>query len=197
MGPEIIARNYAETLLSLATRHGGAATVDEYGVAISDVAELLEKEPLVREFLETPRVDLAAKERALTASFGGRVPDLFLRFLIVVVQKRRQGVLRDIADQYHALVDESRGRVRAEIILARKADAGLQQEIVTSLERRLGRTVVPIFRIDPTIVGGIIVRVGGQILDGSLRRRTAGLRQRLLGARMPAAVGSSGAREIQ
>jgi F-type H+-transporting ATPase subunit delta len=192
MGPQIIARNYAETLLALANRHGGDATVDQYGVAIDEVAELLEKEPLVREFLETPRVDLATKERALQASFGGRVPDLFLRFLIVVVQKRRQGVLRAIAQEYHNLVDESRGRVRAEIILAREADAGLQQEIVTGLERRLGRTVVPIFRIDPSLMGGIIIRVGGQILDGSLRRRTAGLRQRLLNVRMPAAAGASG-----
>lgn len=191
MGPEIIARNYAETLLALANRHGGDATVDQYGVAIDDVAELLEKEPLVREFLETPRVDLAAKERALTASFGGRVPDLFLRFLIVVVQKRRQGVLRAIAHEYHNLVDASRGRVRAEIILAREADPALQQEIVTSLQRRLGKTVVPLFSIDPSLIGGIIIRVGGQILDGSLRRRTAGLRQRLMRAQMPAASSSA------
>lgn len=196
MGPDLIARNYAETLLALATRHGGDQAVDEYARAIEEVAEMLDQEPLIREFLETPRVDVAAKKRALEASFGGRVPDLFLRFLLVTVEKRRQGVLRAIAQQYHALVDESRGRVRAEILLAREADEGLRGEIVSSLERRLGKEVIPTFRIDPSLGGGILVRAGGQVLDGSLRRRIAGLRRRLLESRIgatvvPASLGSS------
>ena len=189
MGPDLIARNYAETLLALATRHGGDDAVDEYARAIDEVAEILEQEPMVREFLETPRVDVAAKKRAIEASFGGRVPDLFLRFLLVTVEKRRQGVLRAIATQYHALVDESRDRARAEILLAREADEGLRAEIVASLERRLGKRVIPTFRVDPSLGGGIIVRVGGQILDGSLRRRTAGLRRHLLETRMGAPAG--------
>jgi F-type H+-transporting ATPase subunit delta len=186
MGPDLIARNYAETLLALALRHGGDAVVDEYGDALDEVAELLRTEPLIQEFLDTPRVDVEAKKRALKASFGGRVPDLFLRFLLVTVEKRRQGVLRQIAEQFHALVDDSRGRVRAEIVLAREADDTLRDEIVRSLERRTGKLVIPSFRVDPSLVGGIVVRIGGQILDGSLRRRTAGLRRRLLETRIAA-----------
>jgi F-type H+-transporting ATPase subunit delta len=189
MGPTIIARNYAETLLELAARHGGERTVDEYAEAIEEVADLLEREPLVREFLETPRVDIEGKKRALQASFGGRVPDLFLRFLLLVVEKRRQGVLREIAEQYHLLVDEARGRVRAEVQLARPADAKLQREIVASLERRLGLTVIPTFAVEPALIGGIVIRVGGEVLDGSLRRRAAGLRRRLIEAKIPAATG--------
>jgi F-type H+-transporting ATPase subunit delta len=192
VGPTIIARNYAETLLTLARRHGGEATVDEYGDAIDEVAELLRHEPLVREFLETPRVDIAAKKGALRASFGGRVPDLFLRFLLVAVEKRRQGALPEIAEQYHRLVDESRGRARAEIVLAHEPDEELKREIIATLERRLGRTVVPTFSVDRALGGGIVIRVGGEILDGSLRRRAAGLRRRLLEVRIPAAAALGG-----
>lgn len=188
MGPTIIARNYAETLLALARRHGGEETVDEFASAVDQVAEILRREPLVREFLETPRIDTEAKKRALRASFEGRVPDLFLRFLLVVVEKRRQALLRDIAEQYHELVDESRGRVRAQITLARDPDEVLRREIVGTLERRLGREVLASFRVDPSLIGGIVIRVGGQVLDGSLRRRTAGLRRALLNARIPAAA---------
>jgi F-type H+-transporting ATPase subunit delta len=190
MGPQIIARNYAETLLEVAQRHGGAATVDAYSTALDEVADLLRQEPLVREFLETPRVDLDAKKRALRASFGGYVPDLFLRFLLVVVSKRRQALLQEIAKQYHLLVDEVRGRVRAEIVLAREADPQLRGEIIASLERRLGKEVVPTFTVDPTLGGGIMVRLGGEILDGSLRRRAIGLRRRLESARLPALAAS-------
>jgi F-type H+-transporting ATPase subunit delta len=191
MGPTIIARNYAETLLALAQRHGGDEAVDEYGDAIGEVAELLEREPLVREFLETPRVDLAGKKRALQASFGGRVPDLFLRFLMVVVAKRRQTLLREIAEQYRFLVDDARGRARAEIVLALEPDEALRAEIVSGLERRLDKQVVPTFHVDPSLLGGILVRVGGQTMDGSLRRRAVGLRRRLLEVEVPGPNGGA------
>src|SRR5690606_7703156 len=118
----IIARNYAETLLALPHRRDGDATVEDYGAANGGVADLLHREPLIREFLETPRVDAEAKKNAVTASFKGRIPDVVLRFLLVVLEKRRQGALRQIAEQYQELVDEERGRVRAEIVLAREPD---------------------------------------------------------------------------
>ena len=188
MASTIIARNYAETLLALAQRNGGDAAVDQYGVAIEEVSELLRREPLVRDFLETPRVDLDKKTKALEASFRGRVPDLFLRFLVVVVEKRRQGLLQEIAAQYHLLVDEARGRLRADITLAAEADETLKREIVSSLERRIGKTIVPTFTVDRSLIGGIVVRVGDEILDGSLGRRVAGLRRKLLETRLPAAV---------
>ena len=185
MGPTIIARNYAETLLTVAQRHGGDRAVDEFAVAIDDVAALLRGDARVRQFLQTPRIGLEDKKRVIRSAFGGRVPEHLLRFLLVVVEKRRQGLLPQIADEYRALVDELRGRTRAEITLATEPSAELQRELVSTLERRLGRAVLPSFKVDPAIVGGTILRVGDQILDGSVRRRLAALRRRLLEARMP------------
>lgn len=182
MGPSLIARNYAETLLTLAQRHGGDETVDAYGSAIDEVADLLRREPLIREFLETPRVDAEAKKKAIRASFGGRVPDLFLRFLLVMVEKRRQTLLGEVAREYHRLVDVARGRVRAEIAVPAQPDPELERDIVASLERRYGRTVIPTFRVDPALIGGVVIRAEGEILDGSFRRRVANLRRRLLSA---------------
>jgi F-type H+-transporting ATPase subunit delta len=191
MGPTVIARNYAETLFDLALRHGGEATVDEYLSAIDDVAGILENEPLVRDFLDTPRVSLEAKKRALEASFRGRVPDLFLRFLIVVVEKRRQAVIGEIAEQYRRLVDEARGRVRAEVVLAREVGEEFRREIVARLEQRTGKSVAAEFSVDPSLIGGVVVRIDGEVLDGSLRRRASGLRRRMIRAKLPAA-GSPG-----
>lgn len=188
MGPTIIARNYAETLLTLAERNGGEEMVDGFGAAIEEVAELLRQEPRIRAFLQSPRVDIGAKQEALRASFAGRVPELFLRFLLVVVEKRRQGLFTQIADEYRAMVDERRGRLRADIRLAHAPDEALQREIVGTLERRFGKTVVPDFQVDPELVGGVVIRVGGEILDGSFRRRVATLRRRLSEVRLPQPV---------
>lgn len=183
MGPTIIARNYAETLLDLARRNGGEPTVDEFATAMDEVADLLRREPRVERFLATPRIGADEKKQAVRSAFGGRVPELLLRFLLVVIEKRRQGLLRRIAEEYHALVDEARGRVRAEITLAAPADEVMEREIVASLERKLGKTVVPRFAVDPALLGGLLVRVGDQILDGSVRRRLHDLRRHMLSGR--------------
>lgn len=182
MGPTIIARNYAETLITLARRDGGDAAVDAYGGALDEVAQLLRQEPRIREFLATPRVSTEDRKRAIRGTFEGRVPESFLRFLLVVVDKRRQTLLPEIAIEYRDLVDQLRGRVRAHITLARDADARLREEIVAALEKRIGQTVIPSFSTDPTLLGGVLIRVGDQLYDGSLRRRIAGLKRKMMAA---------------
>ena len=63
------------------------------------------------------------------------------------------------------------GRTRVKVTLAAEPDAALQTEIARSLEAKLGLAVVPTFAVDPQLIGGIVVRVGDQVLDGSVRRR--------------------------
>lgn len=186
MRAEAIARNYADTLMALAQRHGGRETAEEYLRAIEDLAALLENEPRVREFLETPRVSGVQKQRALRASLAGRVPELFLRFTLVVLEKRRQSLFREIALAYRARVDEMLGRTRVQVTISHAPDAALQQEVVGALEARLGKTVIAEFTTDPELLGGMVVRMGDQILDGSIRSRAANLRRRLLETEIPA-----------
>ena len=190
MRPSVVARNYAETLLALARRSGDGA-VDAFDSAIADVAGVLEREPRIRAFLETPRVDAEAKKKALRASFGGRIPEPVLRFLLVVVDKRRQGILREIAVAFHDLVDQIHGRVRARITLAEPPDDALRVEIVRALEQRLGKRVLPSWETDRDMVGGVVVRVGDQILDGSVRSRLAALHRRLLATELPTTLGAT------
>ncbi|HEV2148306.1 MAG TPA: ATP synthase F1 subunit delta [Longimicrobiaceae bacterium] len=186
MRAEAIARNYAETLLALAQRHGGLATAQAYLGAIEDLATLLEREPRVREFLETPRVSREQKQQALRATLAGRVPDLFLRFTLLVVEKGRQGLFREIALAYRDRVDELLGQVRVQVAISHEPDALLQEEIRRALEARLGKKVIAEYRVDPELLGGLIVRMGDEILDGSVRSRAAHLRRRLLETRLPA-----------
>jgi len=183
----IIARNYAETLLALARREGGEEMVDRYAASLADVTDVIREEPRVRRFLESPRIDGEGKKQAIRASFAGRVPEPLLRFLYVVVDKRREALLGEIGDAYEQLVDEARGRVRAEVSLPREPDDAMRTSVIRALEQRSGRSVVAQFVVDPALLGGVKIRLGDEILDGSVRRQIARLRRRLLEVDLPPA----------
>ena len=181
MRDQTVARNYAETLFELASRNEG---LERYQEGIEVVARLLEENPSFRLFLETPRIAADDKKNVLRKSFGGAVPKPLLNFLLVVLDKRRQRLLREIARQYHDLVDERMNRVHAEVTVARPLDDEALKVVSQRLTALLGKTAIPHVRVKPEILGGIIVRAGDTIYDGSLRRRLEGMRRQLLGAEL-------------
>jgi F-type H+-transporting ATPase subunit delta len=172
-----IARNYAEALVTLAQR---ANDLDGWGRMIDEVAQLVTTDVRVRRFLESPRVPAEAKKEILRKAFGDRMPRLMVRFLEALIANRRQLLIPEIASEYAALVDESLGRVRAEVTLAREPQPGEVEAIAASLSKTLGRTAVAHVRVNPDIVGGVIVRVGDWVKDGSVRRRLGVLKSKLV-----------------
>ena len=172
-----IARNYAEALVTLAQRAGD---LDGWGRMIDAVAQLVRNDIQIRRFLESPRVSVTAKKEILRNAFQDRMPRLMVRYLEALVQNRRQLLIPEIASEYATLVDESLGRVRADITLAREPQPGEVEAIAASLSRTLGRTAVALVRVNPDIIGGVIVRVGDYVKDGSVRRRLGALKARLV-----------------
>ena len=176
-----IARNYAEALLALARKAGD---LPGWGRMLTDVASAVEHDVRLRRFLEAPQVSAQRKNEILGRAFADRVPTLFLRFLQKLVSNRRQLLIPVIASEYLALVDEIEGRVHAQVTVARPLDAAGEAALATQLSRAVGKTVVPHVTVNPAILGGVVVRVGDTVMDGSVRRRLGTLRTRLLaGAR--------------
>ena len=172
-----IARNYAEVLVSLARK---ANDLEGWGRMVHDVAVAARKGGAFHQFLETPRVSSDDKNAVLGRAFQDRMPRLFVRFLQTLVNNRRQMMIPAIAEEYSALVDAEVGRVHAYVTVARESDASVQALIEKELSRALGKTVVPHLNVDPSILGGLVVRVGDTVMDGSVRRRLAALRNRML-----------------
>jgi F-type H+-transporting ATPase subunit delta len=177
MRDSTIARNYAEALVTLAER---ANDLDGWGRMIDDVAQLVSHDARVRRFLESPRTPVVAKQAILRRAFQDRMPTLMVRFLTAVVQNRRQLLIPGIASEYASLVDERLGRVRADVTLARAPQPGEVEAIAASLSKTLGRTAVAQVRVNPEIIGGVIVRVGDYVKDGSVRRRLNVLKSKLV-----------------
>lgn len=173
-----IARNYAAALFELGERTGDT---ERYADLIEAVAGAVEADDRIKLVLESPRVPKSRKGELLAAALEGRAPQQFVRFLQAVVRRGRQGVLSGIAREYLALVDIKFNRVHASVVTAREPDQALQNEIKRRLGDVLSKEVLAHFRTDPAILGGVIVRVGDRVMDGSLRRKMVRLRRRMLG----------------
>jgi F-type H+-transporting ATPase subunit delta len=175
-----IARNYAETLLELARRAGD---LRGWGQAIDDVADAVQNNRTLRLFLESPRVSAAQKNRILGRAFEGQLPPVFVRYLQALVSHRRQMLLLQIAREYHDLVDQVEGRLHASVTVAEEPGDRDRRAISKELSRAYGKEVVPHFVVNRAILGGVVIRVGDTVLDGSLRRRLTTLRSRMLAQR--------------
>jgi len=177
MNDVTIGRNYAETLLVLAKREGRQ---EEWGTLIESIARAMQEDQTLKTFLESPKLAASRKIEILAKALGKRVPPLFLRFLETVIMKRRQMVIPEIASEYRALIDESEDRVHANVTVAREPAEPDRDALKRQLSRLFGKRVVPHFSINPAILGGVIIKVGDTVIDGSVRRRLATLRSRML-----------------
>jgi F-type H+-transporting ATPase subunit delta len=173
---ETIARNYAETLFELGEQSGNT---ERYVDLLDAVVAAIEQSPQIQATLMSPKVPKSEKSRMLGQALRA-VPREFVLFLQALVKRGRQQILREIANEYLALLDRKLDRVRAGVTLAHQPDEKLKRTIQELLSRQMGKQVLPAFSVDPEILGGTIVRVGERVLDGSLRRRMTRLRRQLL-----------------
>jgi F-type H+-transporting ATPase subunit delta len=173
---QTVARNYAEVLFDIAGRSGQP---ERYAELIDAVAAAVQTIPRVQAVLMSPRIPKSEKARFLGAALKDTPRD-FVLWLQALVKRGRQGILREVASEYLALVDEKMNRVRASVTLARQPDEKLRRTIEENLGRQLDKQVIATYLVEPDILGGAIIRVGDRVLDGSVRRRMTKLRRQLL-----------------
>ncbi len=173
-----IARNYAEALFQVGERND---ETERFADLLDALAGAIETDEHIRVVLESPRVSKRQKSQILRRALEGLAPEPFLRFLEAVVKRGRQGILPAISREFEGLVDIKFNRVHAGIVLAREPDAALRDEIRDRLSEILAKDVVTHIRTDPGIIGGIVVRVGDRVMDGSIRRKLKRLRRQMLG----------------
>ena len=175
-----VARRYAKALLDLAARDG---IIAEVGAQLRQHQELLVAHAEVQKVLNNPSVHGRIKRSILAALLERTQPLPLLRnFLLLLLQKDRLRYLEQIVWHYQRLADERLGRVAVEVITAVELEPewyeALAQKIAAATQKRevnLER------RVDPSILGGVVVRVDHLIVDGSLQGQLARLREELIG----------------
>lgn len=175
-----IARVYAESLLELAEARGGDG-IAEVGAEIAALAEIARGDPAFAEFLRSPVVDATSREASLRRTLDGRASSLVRDFVLVLNRKGRLGEFLNVAVAYEALVQEKLGRVEVDVWTA---SGPVGEDLLASLRGKVREATGkdPVFRlhVDPAMIGGIRLRIGDRLLDGSVATRLAGLRRHLL-----------------
>ena len=143
------------------------------------LAQALESQEFA-EYLDAPQVPADAKIAVIKDSLGDSVGPLALNLLSLLASRSIVPVMPGIAEQYQRMLDGHRGVEQAEIVSAVSLDDERRRKITDLLRGMVGREVRVSPRVDPGIIGGILVRVGDLLIDGSTRTRVERLRRDLV-----------------
>lgn len=175
MKNEVVARPYARALFDLTREQNKEEQVAR---ELGDVLMIWDGDREFREFVRRPEVPVVAKREAVERIFGD-LDRVTARLLAIVIDKHREDILSTIYEMYRSLWDDSRGIIHAQVIAASVLTEDQQRLLGDALGRTTGRTVEIAVKRDQSLMGGVVVRIGDRVLDGSLARRLAVLVDRL------------------
>jgi len=171
----VVDRVYANALFEAAQEQGKLEVIREQ---LREVVDAEAQVPELRELLRNPQVDPRARAAALEDVLEG-AEQLLRNFLLLLADKGRTGQLEEIAREFERLVAEHEGVVHAELTTAVELSDEEAQELLGQIEQASGRKVDATRRVDPELIGGIVLQVGSHRLDASVRGRLERLRRQL------------------
>jgi len=166
MATSTIARRYAEAYFDLAEQ---AHELAAWRAGLARSAAVL-SDRRVALILHNPRLRMAERTRFALEVLDD-VAEPARNLVRLLLERKRIRILPVVLEHYDLLVDRATGVVRAEVTSAVPVNAALEKSITTTLRRRLGADVQTVVREDPALIGGLVVRVGDRVIDGSVRTR--------------------------
>lgn len=171
-----ISRRYAKALFEIAL---AGNNVDTLEVELKGIVKAIDETADFKRLLFHPQIRPEEKKAMVNQIFAGKISSSALDFINFLVDRRREEYIQEIADKYILLANEYRNIIAAKVTTA----VGLSPEEVEQLNARLakvtGKNVQLTTEIDATIMGGVIVRIGDTIMDGSVANKLNSLKQKL------------------
>jgi len=172
-----LALRYAEALYELAAEKQALASVEK---DLAGLEENLAAYGDLANLLYHPQVPAEAKKDTVVKVFGPHVSDYVRNFLLVLIDKRREAALPAIIKEYRALANEARNIAEAEVTTAAPLAEEERAALTAKLSAATGKNIVLKTRVDAGIIGGVVVKLGDKLIDGSVVRQLAALRAALL-----------------
>ena len=171
-----IARRYAGAIFDIGMKQN---TLDRTLEDVHEIAKLFSIRKLAY-LLREPNIPAERKETAIRQGLASKVLPTSLNLALLVVQRELVDVMPNIARELNQLVLNHKNEAKAEVTTATQLDKTTQSQVQRALERMTGKKIQLETRIQPNILGGVVARVGDQVIDGSVERRLKLLQQQLL-----------------
>jgi len=172
-----VAKKYSTALFNIVREKG---LIDKAYVQFRQLDDLVKQDDSLLQFLLAPHILDQNKIALVRDVFGSRLEPLFLEFLLVLIDKHRIGFLHDIIEEFRAQVAEAHGIVVARVTTVVPLDDGARRKLIEKLAAKTGKKIELDEKVDPSILGGTIVILGDQIIDGSVRHKLSLLRDELM-----------------
>ena len=172
-----ISRRYAKALMLISREDG---KTDQYQSELESVIGLFDEQKDFESALINPLYNKNQRRKVLTSVLAAtQLSGVMKSFLILLFDKGRIGFLRDIASFYRDLADELKGVVKARVISATGLPAGAVNKIKKALSKKFGKNIVLKVEKDPSLIGGIVTKIGDLVLDGSVKTQLMNLKETL------------------
>ena len=181
MDDQIIPRKYATALFNAALKENA---IDQVAGDMASLGQLISHDGRFVKYLESPQVPTGDKRSVLKSTFEKRISSATYRFLRLVLDKKRVNYLPKMAVEFEDLVRQHKGIVRAQVTTAVPLERDQADRLAGELGRITGKTVEIDSRVDPGVLGGVIVAYDNQIIDRSVRRGLDDLRETLMKVRV-------------
>ncbi len=178
------ARRYAEAVFELAVEPGPAGpadTIDAWSRDLQTIADFASEADVAR-VLESGRVPASEKLRLVTAALEPHVSALAMNLVKLLAARNKLHVSRQIFEAFRERADDHRGIAHATVTTAVPLADGERQAIATRLSTLTGKRVDVTPVVDEAIIGGVVARIGDQLIDGSTRTKLIALKRRLASA---------------
>jgi F-type H+-transporting ATPase subunit delta len=171
-----IARRYAEAAFELGVEH---QTLDRWLNDLRTIADYLGARQLTF-ILSEPNIQFERKEQVIRDLLQNKVQKDALGLALLIVERQHVEGVKAVRDEFERLYDNYLGQAHAELTTAAPLDDDLREQVKADLQRVTGKRIILHERVDPSILGGAIARVGDTLIDGSVRRKLSLLRQQIL-----------------
>ncbi len=161
-----VALRYAQALLNVAVERD---LVDGLQESFNSLLAATAQHPDLRVFMQSPQVPTREKKALIRKLFEGKVEDVLLHYLELLLDKGRLMHLRDIHEEFETLVERHQGFRRAMVVTAVPLADDQAKELHEKLATLTGSKIILDKKVDPSVIGGVCVTLGDQILDGTLR----------------------------
>ena len=176
-----VARRYAEAFFSIAQE---ASKIDEYQAELEKVIQSITEVEGMKEYLGHLLVPVREKKELIQKIFGSQLSPMTMNFLLMVIDKRRESYLEVIYGEFVEMADESRNIKKAELFAARDVPEKDLADLAQKLSSSTGKTVLLKLTVDPALLGGVKIRMGDQIVDGTIAKKLQMLKENLKHAKI-------------